>query len=194
VLSCSTGSWAPDLLGSFLYRVPQSFAYQWTLNGSDIAGATSSSYSAFVPGKYGCRVTASNHAGSATQSSAAFTVNGPAVPPRITGVAQSHRRWREGSGLPHIASAQAPRGTTFRFRVNESVNVRFAFTRRRHGHRVTRGALKFSVGAGAHRVRFQGRVSKHKKLAPGRYTLVITVSNAAGQRATKKLTFTIVKG
>jgi Low-density lipoprotein receptor repeat class B len=194
VLSCSTGSWAPDLLGSFLYRVPQSFAYQWTLNGSDIAGATSSSYSAFVPGKYGCRVTASNHAGSATQSSAAFTVNGPAVPPRLTAVGQSHRRWREGSGLLHVARAQAPVGTTFRFRVDESVKVRFAFTQRRHGHRVTRGTLRFSVDARAHKVRFQGRLSKHKRLKPGRYALVITVTNAVGQHATKMLTFTIVKG
>jgi sugar lactone lactonase YvrE len=73
-LACSHGSWAPDLLGSFLYRAPQSFAFQWSLDGVDIAGATSSTVTATAPGKYSCRVTATNHAGSATQASNAFTV------------------------------------------------------------------------------------------------------------------------
>ena len=30
VLTCSQGAWAPDLLGSFLYRAPLSVAYQWS--------------------------------------------------------------------------------------------------------------------------------------------------------------------
>ncbi len=69
-LSCSQGSWAPDLLGSFLYRVPQSFTYQWSRNGVAIAEATSSSIAASSVGNYRCQVTAQNQAGSATQSSA----------------------------------------------------------------------------------------------------------------------------
>jgi hypothetical protein len=59
--------------------------------------------------------------------------------------------------------------------------------------RMTRGALSFSVGAGAHKLRFQGRISKHKRLLLGRYTLIITATNAAGQHATARLTFTIVR-
>lgn len=74
-LSCSRGSWAPDLLGSFLYRAPQSFAYQWRLNGADIGGANAPQYTATTPGSYACRVTATNRAGSASQTSAAFTVS-----------------------------------------------------------------------------------------------------------------------
>jgi hypothetical protein len=106
-------------------------------------------------------------------------------------------------------------GTTFRFKVNQQATVRFAFTQklpgRKVGHRcvapnrknrhkpkctrtVTRGKLSYSVGAGAHRLRFDGRLSKHKKLAPGRYTVIITATNGAGPPATKRLTFTIVKG
>ena len=57
---------------------------------------------------------------------------------------------------------------------------------------VTVGALSFAAGAGSHKVRFQGRTSKHNKLKPGRYTLIITATNTAGQRATARLTFTIV--
>jgi Bacterial Ig domain len=77
VLLCSRGAWGEDLTGALLYRAPQSFAYQWSLNGSDIAGATSSSYTASTPGAYTCRVTGSNPAGSATQTSATQTVVTP---------------------------------------------------------------------------------------------------------------------
>jgi DNA-binding beta-propeller fold protein YncE len=79
-LGCSRGTWAPDLLGSFLYRAPQSFAYQWRLNGTDIGGATSARYTPTAPGSYSCRVTASNAAGSATQMSAAFVVSSSMLP------------------------------------------------------------------------------------------------------------------
>ena len=73
-LSCSQGAWAPDDQGGFLSRAPQSYAYQWTRNGTDIPGATSSSYTASSASEYRCRVTAANHAGSAAQTSAAHTV------------------------------------------------------------------------------------------------------------------------
>jgi DNA-binding beta-propeller fold protein YncE len=80
-LSCSQGTWGPDLLSSLDYRAPQSFAYSWSENGTPIAGATSSSITAGSPGSYVCQVTASNHAGPTAQSSAAFTVPGPSPPP-----------------------------------------------------------------------------------------------------------------
>jgi DNA-binding beta-propeller fold protein YncE len=73
-LSCSQGSWAGDLLESFLYRAPQSFSYQWSLNGTPIAGATSASYTATAQGQYTCTVTATNQAGSAHQTSAPHAV------------------------------------------------------------------------------------------------------------------------
>jgi PKD domain-containing protein len=74
-LSCSRGTWAADVPGSFLYRAPQSFAYQWRLGGTDIGGATASKYTPTAPGSYTCRVTATNQAGSATQTSAAVTIS-----------------------------------------------------------------------------------------------------------------------
>jgi DNA-binding beta-propeller fold protein YncE len=77
-LSCSTGSWAADAVSEFLYRAPQSFAYQWSINGADIAGATQSSIAATAPGEYRCRVTAENHAGAASQMSAAYGVSASA--------------------------------------------------------------------------------------------------------------------
>lgn len=40
----------------------------WTLNASDVPGASSSSYVPTTTGSFGCRATGSNPAGSATQS------------------------------------------------------------------------------------------------------------------------------
>jgi hypothetical protein len=74
-LRCSRGTWARDLLGSFLFRAPQSFRYQWTLNGTDIADATLSSYTPSAPGSYTCRVTATNQAGSTAQTSAPSSIS-----------------------------------------------------------------------------------------------------------------------
>jgi hypothetical protein len=51
-LSCSAGTWASDLVGSFLYLAPRSFAYSCTLNGTAISGATSTTLTAAVPGQY----------------------------------------------------------------------------------------------------------------------------------------------
>jgi DNA-binding beta-propeller fold protein YncE len=79
-LSCSQGSWGPDLLGAFLYRAPQSFAYRWSRDGADISGASSRLITANSPGEYRCRVTATNHAGSRAQTSDPHTVQ-PGPPP-----------------------------------------------------------------------------------------------------------------
>jgi hypothetical protein len=216
-LSCSQGAWADNVPGAFLYRAPQSFAYQWSRDGTDISGATSSSYSANVAGSYTCKVTASNQAGSAVQTSVAKAVAAPRpAAPVVGGLVESARRWREGNALPHIArKSKTPVGTTFRFNLNEAASVRFAFTQRRPGRRVahkcvaqtsrnkrkpkckrsvTVGALGFAGHTGANSVRFQGRVSGRKKLKPGRYTLVVTATNSAAERsAPRSLTFEIVK-
>jgi hypothetical protein len=80
LLSCSTGSWAADYAGSFVYQAPRSYGYQWSLNGAAIAGATSSTLTATAAGSYTCTVTATNPAGSASQTSgAAATVNAASV-------------------------------------------------------------------------------------------------------------------
>jgi hypothetical protein len=62
-LSCSQGKWAGDAVESFLYRVPQSFSYQWLRNGKPVAGATGAGVVASKVGAYTCEVTASNFAG-----------------------------------------------------------------------------------------------------------------------------------
>ncbi len=78
-LSCSTGGWAADYAGSFVYQAPRSYAYQWTRNGAAIAGATASTFNAKSAGSYACAVTATNQTGSAVQTSAAVKVTAAKV-------------------------------------------------------------------------------------------------------------------
>lgn len=69
-LDCSTGSWKEDVSSASLYRAPTAYAYQWSRNGSPLAGATSATLSGQGVGEYRCTVTATNAVGSASQASA----------------------------------------------------------------------------------------------------------------------------
>ncbi len=76
-LSCSEGDWASNLLGGFLFRAPRSFQYQWLEDGGEIGGETDPTFTPTEPGDYSCRVTASNRAGSSSQTSVEVTVPAP---------------------------------------------------------------------------------------------------------------------
>ena len=90
MLSCSQDRWAPDLIGSLLYRAPQSFSFSWSVDGKPVAGATTASIVASSPGSYVCRVTATNHAGSTTQTSSPHNVSSPPSPTaRLLSVSRS---------------------------------------------------------------------------------------------------------
>jgi hypothetical protein len=151
------------------------------------------------------------------QSNGTPTTTSPPAPPSITNVSQARRRWRGGGSVARFAgAAKPPVGTTFRFSLNESATVRFAFNQPLPGRRmngrcvaqtkanrnrractrsVARGTLAFGAGAGAHKLSFQGRLTRTRKLGPGTYTLTITAMNSVGQLATRTLrSFTIVAG
>lgn len=68
LLSCSTPPWEGDQIEAFLYRAPQSVAYQWLRNRQPIPGATGTTVLAGKVGSYTCQVTASNFAGDNVQS------------------------------------------------------------------------------------------------------------------------------
>ncbi len=159
--------------------------------------------------------------GSAANRSPITDVFAPAPPApttalTLTSASQSNRRWRLGNKLAMFtAAAKPPVGTTFRFTLNKPATVRFAFGQSLPGRKVngkcvaqtarnrkakacsrsvTAGSLSFNVGAGLQRLSFQGRLTRTRKLKPGTYTLTITATDAAGQRASKTLkSFTIVR-
>jgi hypothetical protein len=137
-----------------------------------------------------------------------------AVLPTISSAHQSHAIWREGGKLAQISARKKPPvGTTFSFSLNEQAAISFSFTqpvsrkvkskcvahtkknRRRPACKqvVVAGTLSFSGHSGTNKVNFQGRISRRKKLKPGRYTLVITASNSVGYSIPRSLKFTIVK-
>jgi hypothetical protein len=82
LLSCTQGDWGIGVPGTFLYRSPTSFGYQWRRDGVDIAGATNPTHVADVAGTYTCLVTGTNEAGATPAlSNEAVIVDPPAPPP-----------------------------------------------------------------------------------------------------------------
>jgi hypothetical protein len=69
-LICDQGSWASDMPEAQLYQAPHSFSYRWLRDGRPVPGATDSDIGVEGPGgDYACQVTATNAAGSTTQTS-----------------------------------------------------------------------------------------------------------------------------
>jgi hypothetical protein len=109
-------------------------------------------------------------------------VAGPPPPaPVITNVRESHRKWREKVG------------TVFRFDLSEAAQVRLQFLQRfQSGGLVSRGAMTVSGVAGMNKVRFNGKIPGNRRLAPGRYVLELTATNAAGESSARaSIAFTI---
>jgi Divergent InlB B-repeat domain len=137
--------------------------------------------------------------------------------PAISGLGETARTWREGNALAHITAAtdsrrRLPSGTTFSFALNVSARVTLTFARSAAGRKlanrcvaqskrnargrrcvrtITAGKLTFSAPAGASRVRFDGVLSKHDKLKPGSYTLVVSAAASGERSAPRRLRFTI---
>jgi hypothetical protein len=186
------------------------------LQGDTSAHAIAVALSGLKPATtYHYRFVATNSAGTTTGADQTFTTLAPPVAsPAVSGLKQSARKWREGKSQPQISRKRRPGiGTTFRFTLNDAAKVRFAFRRvvrgRRLGHRCVAprrgnahkpgcrrtlgaGALTFTGHAGSNAVRFQGRLSRKRKLRLGSYKLVVTATNAAGHSAARSISFKIV--
>jgi DNA-binding beta-propeller fold protein YncE len=140
------------------------------------------------------------------------------VAPTLSHVAETAKTWREGNALAQISTSRKrrpPLGTTFSFVLNEAASVTFTFTEPAAGRRVgkscvaqtgknkhkphctrtrTAGTLTFSAHAGTNKVHFEGLISKHTKLKPGSYTLLVTATVSGKRSTTAALHFTIANG
>jgi hypothetical protein len=104
----------------------------------------------------------------------------PPPVPAITSLTESHHSWR------------VTKGTSFSFNLNEAAQVQFMFRHIVGGRSVVAGTMTTSGVAGMNHIRFHGRISGGPKLKPGRYTLVVTATNSAGESSTaKSIAFTI---
>jgi len=171
--SASWSTWASQQPSASLYGFD---GYRWLLDGSQIAsGQSYTPTAANIGHELSCTETVTypllDVTTSATSAPLAVVAPPPAMvvalpPPAITVVHQSASTWREGGRLTQISRKKKP-----------PVGTSFSFA----GH------------IGTNKVVFQGRVSRSKKLKPGRNTLVITATNSAAQHSSpESLSFTIV--
>ena len=101
------------------------------------------------------------------------------------------RRWHMGSALPHLARRRRRQaGTAIRFTVSVPATVRMTFKRARH----RRQTLVVNAHAGANSLRFSGRLSRHRRIHPGHYTLRIKAVDAIGSAsAARAIRFTVLR-
>jgi hypothetical protein len=162
--------------------------------------------------------TGSDGTSNATPASVTIQVGNPPVgdhtPPSISGIKISAKRWRLGNSLAKIS--KAPVGTTISFSLNESAHTTVTFQSARPGRKsgkkcvqqtsgnkskpsctryANAGSINFNANAGGNRVKFQGLITKSRKLSLGAYRVVVGARDAAGNKSSRNgPTFTIVQG
>jgi uncharacterized repeat protein (TIGR01451 family) len=129
--------------------------------------------------------------------------------PSASGFRFSPATFFRGTRLPRVTAPRRIRtGTTIRFRLSQAARVRISFARARRGRRVGRRCRKptrrnrgrrrctryvgvksrVSVAgkAGLNTVRFQGRISRKRRLPSGRYRATLVAVDSAGNRSRAK--------
>jgi hypothetical protein len=164
-------------------------------------------------------VTATSNDGSTATATATYTIKpAPAPKPSLGTIKASHKTFADGNKLASIAKKhkkKPPVGTTFSFKLNTAATLKLGFALQTKGRKVkhecvaqTRhnardrsckrsknaGTITLAGHAGTDKINFQGRLSKHKKLKPGTYTLTITATNTSGKSRGRTATFTITRG
>jgi hypothetical protein len=134
--------------------------------------------------------------------------------PAISAIKLSAKRWRVGSSLAKIS--KAPVGTTISFGLSEAARASLTFQRAQPGRKsgkhcakqtsankthpkctryVNAGTINFNGKAGQNKVKFQGLITKSRKLSLGTYRVVVAARDAAGNGSSRNgPTFTIVQG
>lgn len=218
-------TWEPDVPGDLLFRAPTQNVLTWQFNGADIPGESMfpRSYTLIPtePGIYGCRMTASNAAGSTAQISQQVQVvpappGAPAVPaPRLTHLSQVTGRFLPSSASTPLVgrtSRHVQRGTAFSFALNVAATVGVSIERQGSGRRVgsacrppsrrlaharacvlyTRVWTLTRAGrAGGNHISFSGRV-RGRALSAGHYRAVFMAVDTAGRSKAQAVYFTVL--
>lgn len=134
-------------------------------------------FEAQVPTAAACLPPAPGPGTTPTPTAGGSTPNGATAPDRT---APAITRLKVAKAIRR--SAKPP--VTIRFRLGEAATVKLAF-RKAKGKRFApvKGAITLKLKAGDQRVRFAGRLSKTRKLPAGSYQVVITATDAAGNRS-----------
>jgi streptogramin lyase len=128
--------------------------------------------------------------------------------PVVSSLKLSAHTFRLGSQLATFSRKRTPIGTTISFKLSEASTMKFSFAYSKKGYksgkrclahkprgkkkklkRCTRVAGTLShkfAAAGSHRLEFEGRFSRHKKLKPGRYRLSVVATDPSGNKSKAK--------
>ena len=114
--------------------------------------------------------------------------------PLVAGFRFRPKRFHRGRSLPKLFASLAHR-TNIRFTLSEAAAVRIRFQRRSHGRfRKVRGSIRAQAEVGTSRIRFSGRLSRHRRLRPGRYRAVLLAKDGAGNSSVKaRARFTLLR-
>ncbi len=124
--------------------------------------------------------------GSLASNVARLTMDVKNARPSVTRLRLSRKRFRRGRRLPR-ASRRAKVGTTIRFRLSEPARLTLSFERRRgRRYRKVRTTIRVRGDTGGNSVRFQGRLSRRKRLGPGSYRLTVVAKDKQGLRSRRK--------
>jgi hypothetical protein len=138
---------------------------------------------------YRYRLAATNPTGPSTGAEGAFTT---LALPVVSGLRVKPRVWRRGRrpAKASLRDRRVPVGTRIIFRLNRAAPVRLSFFakhRRRGKVRLrTAGSISLRAHRGRNTVRFQGRISKKKRLRPGRYRLEVTARDPTVPKRTSR--------
>jgi hypothetical protein len=98
-LTCAAATWASDQPNASLYRVPASTAFKWTRDGAEIPGATGSTYAPTAAGEHRCVSTATNFAGTSSQTSDPVSVAAAPAPGNDIVIGKAKSNSRKGTAV-----------------------------------------------------------------------------------------------
>jgi hypothetical protein len=188
----------------------------WSFGDGASASGTSVTHTYTTAGTYEVTLHSADTLGNVTSTTGEVTIaSAPATPaaPTPTPAVPTIAAADQSASILSYAGKR-PVGITFSVALNEQATVSFSFLQRSIGRMVSdkcvaktsrnadreackrgtvAGVFSFAGQPGTNTVVFDGRIPHSKKLKPGRYTLVITATNAAGQHSIpRSLSFTIV--
>ena len=183
---------------------------RWDFGDGTGANGAGTSHSYAAPGRYTVTSRATDGGGnsaSATRIVSVGAARSTDLRSPIVGSLRMASTFRRGSLRPRLTGGRRgpPTGTVIRFRVDEPSVTTLSFRRRLRGRRVgrrcraaTRGRrhrprctrfravrrkLTFNTQPGLRKIRFQGRLTRRFRLAPGRYELTVRAVDTAGNRS-----------
>lgn len=122
-----------------------------------------------------------------------FPAGGACTAPVISGLKQSHRKWRIKFGAPSEPKAsRAKRGTKFSFTLSESARVLFTVSRKSHGRYRKAGSFAKQGTRGANSEPFAGGIG-HKVLKTGKYRITLVANDGRNASKPATLSFRIVR-